>query len=70
MTPPALIPLWYKDSYQPQREATNDEAKRVIDFARLVNHASDEEFRRQIESFLDVNAFLRFMAATPTRSAT
>src|SRR5262249_32886240 len=39
------------------------EAARVIDFARLVNQASDAEFRKQIDSFLDVDAFLRFLAA-------
>src|SRR5262249_27148835 len=53
----------YKGRYRPQREATKEEANRLIDFARLVNQASAPEFRRQIESFLDVDAFLRFLAA-------
>jgi putative membrane-bound dehydrogenase-like protein len=53
----------YKGRYQPQRETTKEEAIRVIDFARLVNQASDAEFRKQIDSFLDVDAFLRFLAA-------
>ncbi len=53
----------YKAAYRPQREATADEAKRVIEFARLVNKADDDEFKRRIGEFLDVEAFLRFMAA-------
>src|SRR5262249_33150553 len=52
----------YKGQYQPQREATKDEAKRVIDFAKLVNQARDDEFRKHIDSFLDVDSFLRFLA--------
>jgi putative membrane-bound dehydrogenase-like protein len=58
----------YAQQYRPQRAATNNEAQRVIAFARLVNQASDEEFRRQIESFLEVDAFLRFMAANALTS--
>jgi spore coat protein CotH len=53
----------YVAAYRPQRAATEDEARRVIDFARLVNQATDAEFRKQIDSFLEVDAFLRFMAA-------
>jgi putative membrane-bound dehydrogenase-like protein len=53
----------YQASYRPQRAATDAEARRVIEFARLVNQASDDDFRRQIDSFLDVDAFLRFLAA-------
>ncbi len=53
----------YKDRYRPQREATNEEAVRVIEFAKLVHQASDEEFQKQIGSFIDVDGFLRFLAA-------
>lgn len=52
----------YTGPYRPQREATKEEAKRVVDFAKLVNQASDEEFAKRIDSFVDVDAFLRFMA--------
>lgn len=54
----------YKDTYQPRREATKDEIKRVIDFTKLVNATSDAQFNKEIASYLDVDAFLRFMAAT------
>ncbi len=53
----------YKGQFQPQREATKEEGQRVVDFAKLVNQATDEEFKKQIGSFLDIDAFLRFMAA-------
>lgn len=54
----------YKDTYLPKREATENEIKRVIDFTRLVNAAPDAQFYEEIESYLDVDAFLRFMAVT------
>src|SRR5581483_1985509 len=53
----------YKGQYRPQSDATKEEAKRVVEFARLVNRAGDDEFRRQIDSYLDVDEFLRFLAA-------
>ncbi len=53
----------YTGQYQPQSEATKEEARRVIEFARLVNEGSDEQFRKEIGSYLDVNEFLRFLAA-------
>lgn len=54
----------YKDTYQPKREATKEEAKRLIDFTKLVNLGADAEFNKEIANYLDVPAFLRFMAAT------
>lgn len=53
----------YKDQYRPQRDATADEAKRVIEFAKLVNQTTDTEFKKRIGEFIDLDAFLRFMAA-------
>jgi spore coat protein H len=54
----------YKTTYQPKRDATPEEAKRVIAFTRLVNLGSDEQFQKEIESYIDVDEFLRFMAVT------
>jgi spore coat protein CotH len=54
----------YKDTYLPKREATKDEIKRVIDFTRLVNATPDAQFNTEIASYLDVDAFLKFMAVT------
>jgi putative membrane-bound dehydrogenase-like protein len=53
----------YKGQYRPQAEPTKEEAKRFIELARLVNKASDEEFKKEIDAYLDVDEFLRFMAA-------
>ena len=53
----------YKGQYQPHRAATKDESQRVIGFAKLVNQSTDEEFKKQIDSYLDVDTFLRFLAA-------
>ncbi|HEV3440410.1 MAG TPA: PVC-type heme-binding CxxCH protein, partial [Gemmata sp.] len=58
----------YKGQYRPQRDATKDEGKRVIEFAKLVNQANDDEFKKQIDSFIDVEAFLRFLAANALTS--
>jgi spore coat protein H len=52
----------YKTTYQPKRDATPDEQKRVIAFTKLVNRSDDAAFRKEIESFLDVDVFLRFLA--------
>lgn len=53
-----------KDTYQPKREATKDEIQRVIAFTRLVNVAPETQFQKEIAGYLDVDAFLRFMAVT------
>ena len=53
----------YKAQYRPKREPSKKEAKRVIAFARLVNKADDEQFRKEIGTYLDVDQFLRFIAA-------
>jgi spore coat protein H len=52
----------YDSVYRPEREPTDAEAQRVIDFARLVARAGDTEFRREIGSYLEVDEFLRYIA--------
>lgn len=52
----------YDKRYLPKSEATKKQQKRLIDFARLVNKASDEQFRKEIGAYLDVNALLRYLA--------
>lgn len=54
----------YKDRLKPKRAATDDEARRLVAFARLVDKAGDDEFRAAIGSFLDIDAYLRFLAVT------
>src|SRR5258708_217551 len=53
----------YKGRYRPQSEPTTEQAKRVMAFAKLVNTASDDAFKKEIDSYLDVDQFLRFLAA-------
>src|SRR5262249_1098210 len=53
----------YKGQYRPLSEATREQARRVIALARLVHQADDAEFRKEIGAYLDVDAFLRFLAA-------
>ena len=54
----------YKARYAPKHDPTPAEAKRVIDFTKLVSQSTDEDFAKQIGSYLDVDEFLRFLAAT------
>ncbi len=52
----------YRGPYRPLAEPSPDEARRLIEFVRLVQRGGDEEFRKEIASYLDVDRFLRFMA--------
>jgi spore coat protein H len=54
----------YKEPLRPKDEATKEQAARVIAFIKLVDRASDAEFRKEIGSYLDIDQFLRFLAAT------
>src|SRR5207302_10624576 len=53
----------YEKKYLPKNAADKQQRQRLIDFARLVNQADDAQFRREIASYLDIDAFLRFVAA-------
>ncbi len=52
----------YRGPYRPLTEPTADETRRLIEFVRLVQRGDDEQFRKEIASYLDVDKFLRFMA--------
>jgi spore coat protein H len=54
----------YKKAFDPKRDATPEEGRRVVAFAKLVAKADDATFRKDIGSYLDVDAYLRFLAAT------
>ena len=58
--------IWdaYKARYQPKHDPTPAEARRVIEFAKLVNQAGDDQFAKEIGNYLDVDEFLRFLATT------
>ncbi|MFO0937565.1 MAG: CotH kinase family protein [Gemmataceae bacterium] len=54
----------YKASYKVKRDATKDEANRLIAFCRLVHKADDATFNKEIESYVDIDNYLRFLAVT------
>src|SRR5437763_1870161 len=58
----------YQNQYRPQSKPTKEQTRRVLAFAKLVNQARDDEFRKEIASYLDVDGFLRFLAANALTS--
>jgi DNA-directed RNA polymerase specialized sigma24 family protein len=52
----------YAGIYDLKTKATPDQLQRVIDFARLVTSANDEEFARRLQDFLDLEEFAGFVA--------
>src|SRR6185295_1495030 len=52
----------YKTVYDLKTKATPEQQQRVIDFAKLVSHSSDEEFARKLPEFLDIEEFAAFVA--------
>jgi putative membrane-bound dehydrogenase-like protein len=52
----------YRGPYRPLAEPTPEQARRLIEFTRLIQKADDERFRKEIASYLDIDRFLRFMA--------
>jgi putative membrane-bound dehydrogenase-like protein len=58
----------YRDAYRPQREATREESERIMEFARLVHRANDEEFAENVADYLEIDGFLRFLAANALSS--
>ena len=53
----------YEDRYQPKGTPTEAQKKRLIAFTKLINDGTDAEFEKGVGGFLDVDAFLRFIAA-------
>ena len=54
----------YEERYRPKTDATAKTKRRLIEFVKLVSNADDDQFRKEIASYLDVDEFLRFLAAT------
>jgi spore coat protein H len=53
----------YENRYRPRSSPTDEQKKRLIDFTKLITRGSDEAFAKEIGSYLDVEAFLKFIAA-------
>ena len=52
----------YKAHYNPKTDVTPEQGRRLIEFTKLIQQSNDQTFKQKIESFLDTDAFLRFMA--------
>lgn len=53
----------YEPIFRSNRPPTSDEKKRLIEFLKLIGSASDEQFTMKIDSFMDTQSFLRYLAA-------
>jgi len=60
----------YKQAYDAKSDITDAQVNRVLDFAKLVTSASDEDFAARLPEYLDVDEFSRFMAVTVWLSST
>ncbi len=52
----------YEQPYNAKWRGTDRQWERVIEFARVVNRTEDAEFEQAIDTILDVDRFLRFLA--------
>lgn len=60
----------YRQAYDAKTDITDSQMRRVMEFAKLVSSASDEEFAEKLPDFLDIDEFSRFMAVTVWLSST
>ncbi len=67
---PYLGERWddYTKVYAPKTDGNDAAKKRLIEFLKLVHQADDAMFDKQIESLLDVDEFLRFLAVNAITS--
>jgi spore coat protein CotH len=54
----------YEQRYHPKTPADGKAKRRLIEFTKLVQKADDKTFKAEINHYLDVDEFLRFLAAT------
>ncbi len=54
----------YEQRLEPKRVAKPDEKSRLFQVGKLVAQGSDQDFRDQIDSLVDLDSYLRFLAAT------
>jgi len=52
----------YNQTYDPKTDLTLGDQQRIIDFCKLVTHASDADFTARIGEFLDIPAFATYAA--------
>jgi spore coat protein CotH len=49
--------------YEPKSKPKKSESQRLIDGLRLIHQADDDQFRREIGNYLEIDEFARFLAA-------
>jgi hypothetical protein len=59
-----LGPHWtnYAEIYDLKTDATPKQLQRLIDFAQLVSHSSDDEYAARLGEFLDIETFAGYVA--------
>jgi spore coat protein CotH len=53
----------YEKMYRPKTDGTSKAKQRLIDLVKLIHHADDATFAKQLPTLLDVDAYVRFLAA-------
>ncbi len=53
----------YASSYSAKLPTKSRDAERMMRFVKFVDHSSDQDFAAHLEDYLDVDEFLRFLAA-------
>ena len=59
--------LW-ADRYNPRTSVRPEHAARFVEFLELLNRADDDAFRARIAEYVDIDAFLRYLAANALMS--
>ena len=54
----------YDRAYDPKGDVSEDDHRRVIEFARFVSKADDAEFAAKLGDYLELDEFARFLAVT------
>ena len=54
----------YAALYDPKMAVMPEDSAHLIDFFKLVSNADDDTFAKQVENYLDLDEFARFMAIT------
>lgn len=54
----------YDKNYRPKTPADAKSKRRLIEFTKLIHKADDKTFKADIEKYLDVDEFLRFLAVS------
>lgn len=57
-------PKDYEVAYNAKTEGAEEQWKRLVKFTHLVNRADEATFQKEIANYLDIDSFVKFLAAT------